>query len=302
MRDNGGPKAALIVIDSLSQSMARSVLLASAVVALVVTSLAAAPVADYPGAVWIPANSSNFTDSDREGTDLEIRWIVIHDIEGDASACISWFQNPAAKASSHYVIGYDGKVYQMVREKDTAWHAGNWDYNQHSIGIEHAGFADFSYFTDLEYRASARLVAYLIRKYNVTLLRPLGIAPADPIGGSGIIGHDQVPDPTDPSVGGGRSHHYDPGRYWNWTYYLSLVRAYYENTTLPERPPEENEGAIEPLLSLPLSFVLPVGAALALVIGAILHAIRRRAVSRATGQPQRPGSNRLEHQGLKLKT
>ncbi|MBO3831810.1 MAG: N-acetylmuramoyl-L-alanine amidase [Candidatus Brockarchaeota archaeon] len=35
--------------------------------------------------------------------------------------------------------------------KYIAWHAGNWAYNEHSIGIEHAGCADRKMFTEEEY-------------------------------------------------------------------------------------------------------------------------------------------------------
>jgi N-acetyl-anhydromuramyl-L-alanine amidase AmpD len=231
------------------------------------------PSVDYPGAQWAPADSSNYTVSDREANGLRIKWVVIHDIEGTEASCINWFQNPAAKASSHYVIGYDGTVYQMVAEKDIAWHAGNWDYNQHSIGIEHAGFADNNYFTDAEYRASAKLVAFLIRRYNITLIRPSGIAPANSEDGSGVIGHDQVPDPGDPQLSGGAGHHYDPGRYWNWTYYMSLVKAYYDETQ--ELPPKRDEGLLDPLLSLPPILVAVLVFVFLILAGVIAFIIRR---------------------------
>jgi N-acetyl-anhydromuramyl-L-alanine amidase AmpD len=187
------------------------------------------PSPDYSEAQWEPALGSNFSESGREANGLKIRWIIIHDIEGDAQAAINWFKDPRAKASSHYIVAYDGRIYQMVKEKDIAWHAGNWAYNEHSIGIEHAGYADRKMFTEEEYRASAKLVAYLLRKYNVSLSHPEGLAPMDPEQGSGIIGHYQVPDPGDPSVGGGRSHHYDPGGNWDWKHYMKLVEHYYEN-------------------------------------------------------------------------
>jgi N-acetyl-anhydromuramyl-L-alanine amidase AmpD len=240
----------------------------------------APPVVDYPGAQWAPADSSNYTVSDREEDGLRIRWIVIHDIEGTEASCINWFQDPAAEASSHYVVGYDGTVYQMVAEKDIAWHAGNWDYNQHSIGIEHAGFADTNYFTDAEYRASAKLVAFLMRRYNMTLVRPSGIAPVNPGDGSGVIGHDQVPDPRDPQLGGGAGHHYDPGRHWNWTYYMSLVNEYYDETQ--EFPPKTDRGLLDPLLSLPPILVAALIFVLLILVGVIAFSIR--AVLRA-GHP-----------------
>jgi len=257
------------------------------------------PSVDYHGAQWAPADSSNYTVSDREEDGLRIRWIVIHDIEGPEVSCINWFQDPAAEASSHYVVGYDGTVYQMVAEKDIAWHAGNWDYNQHSIGIEHAGFADNNYFTEAEYRASAKLVAFLMRKYNMTLIRPSGIAPANSEDGSGVIGHDQVPDPRDPQLGGGAGHHYDPGRCWNWTYYMSLVEAYYVETPVPEPPQKRDEGLLGPLLLLPPILVSVVILVLLIPAGIIASSIRKAA--RGSQASSEIATSTRSQQGPRLK-
>jgi hypothetical protein len=90
----------------------------------------------------------------------------------------------------------------MVREKDIAWHAGNWTYNTQSIGIEHEGWvSDASWYTDAMYRASAALTRNVCLKYGIPMDR------------SHIIGHSEVPGAT----------HTDPGQYWNWTYYMQLV-------------------------------------------------------------------------------
>lgn len=54
----------------------------------------------------------------------------------------AWLSNPASEVSSHYLVHEDGRVIQMVREADRAWHAGrgSWhglsDINSQSIGIE----------------------------------------------------------------------------------------------------------------------------------------------------------------------
>ena len=59
---------------------------------------------------------------------------------GDAAE--AWLCNPASEVSSHYLVHEDGRVVQMVREGDRAWHAGqgSWrgrsDVNSFSIGIE----------------------------------------------------------------------------------------------------------------------------------------------------------------------
>jgi N-acetylmuramoyl-L-alanine amidase len=63
--------------------------------------------------------------------------------------------DPASEVSSHYLVHEDGRIVQMVRESDRAWHAGksSWrgvtDINSRSVGIEivnpgHAfGYAEF---------------------------------------------------------------------------------------------------------------------------------------------------------------
>lgn len=59
---------------------------------------------------------------------------------GDAAE--AWLCDPASEVSSHYLVHEDGRVVQMVRESDRAWHAGksSWrgvtDINSCSVGIE----------------------------------------------------------------------------------------------------------------------------------------------------------------------
>jgi N-acetylmuramoyl-L-alanine amidase len=183
------------------------------------TSDAATP--DYPGASWVPASSANYSVADRTH-DYPIDMIVIHDIEGTAASAISAFQDPSRQASAHYVVDYNGAITQMVQEKDIAWHAGNWDYNTRSIGIEHAGYACCNYYTTAEYDASAHLIASICSRYGVPMDR------------THVIGHYQVPDPNNPGLYGGSDHHTDPGSYWNWTYYMSQAQKF--AAALPSPP------------------------------------------------------------------
>jgi hypothetical protein len=171
--------------------------------------------ADYSGAIWNPASPSNFTANDRPPF-YPVQMIVIHVSQGSYSGTISYFQDPASQASAHYVTkSSDGEITQMVHDHDIAWHAGNWDYNTRSIGIEHEGFVnDPSWFTDAMYRHSAQLTAYATVKFGI------------PIDRLHIIGHSEVPDPNNPALFGGAGHHTDPGPYWNWSLYLSYVRQY----------------------------------------------------------------------------
>ncbi len=167
---------------------------------------------NYPRAVWHPAASCNYTNSDREAS-FDISKIVIHVAEGSYSGTIGWFENCAAGSSAHYVVGRRGGVAQCVRDGDIAWHAGWWNTNKHSIGIEHAGYANNpNSFTRRMYHASARLSAWCCKKHKI------------PVDRTHIIGHNQVPGCS--GSGGGTDCHTDPGRYWNWTKYMRLVRNY----------------------------------------------------------------------------
>ncbi|MGX5800982.1 peptidoglycan recognition protein family protein [Bradyrhizobium sp. Arg314] len=58
------------------------------------------------------------------------------------AGAVAWLCDPASEVSSHYLVHEDGRIIQMVRESDRAWHAGksSWlgstDINSCSVGIE----------------------------------------------------------------------------------------------------------------------------------------------------------------------
>jgi len=95
-------------------------------------------VPDQPGAAW--RASPNFGPR-RDGLTPEI--VLLH-YTGMATGAVAedWLCNPASEVSSHYLVHEDGRIVQMVREQDRAWHAGksSWhgvtDINSQSIGIE----------------------------------------------------------------------------------------------------------------------------------------------------------------------
>lgn len=161
---------------------------------------------------YYAACSENYSDYSRDSGDIDM--VVIHTVQGSYSGCYSWFANCSAEASAHYVVqSSTGAVTQMVDEEDVAWHAGNWDYNTRSVGIEHEGYVDdCSYYTDALYEGSAQLTADIASRQGVSLDR------------SHIIGHDEVPDP-DGSGYGGSGHHTDPGDCWDWDYYMALLNG-----------------------------------------------------------------------------
>ncbi len=190
---------------------------------IAVMSLAALVAAAGLAVHWVPANPHNYAHGYRPGS--LVRQVVVHVTEGTYPATIAWFRNPRARVSAHFVVSRDGDVTQMVSTAREAWHAGNPWTNLHSIGVENEGFVGIPWtFTDAEYRASAQLVASLMRHYVL------------PIDRRHLIGHSQVPDPFHPGEFGGFGHHTDPGRYWSWQRYLSYVRAYARGGTPP--PPQ----------------------------------------------------------------
>jgi N-acetylmuramoyl-L-alanine amidase len=94
--------------------------------------------ADHPGAdVRV---SPNF--GPRLGTSRPDMIVLHYTGMKTGAAAEAWLSAPESQVSSHYLVHEDGRVIQMVRESDRAWHAGKsfWrgvtDINSHSVGIE----------------------------------------------------------------------------------------------------------------------------------------------------------------------
>lgn len=143
--------------------------------------------------------------------------VTIHTIQGSYAGAISWFKNNPYSVSAHYVIrSSDGQVTQCVREYRRANHVGS--ENPYTIGIEHEGYVSTSsYYTTAMYNSSAALVRDICSAY--------GINRNTTYGGPGhtdvvllsssykIKGHQHYPN----------QNHSDPGRYWDWARYKSLI-------------------------------------------------------------------------------
>lgn len=77
----------------------------------------------------------------------------------------AWLCDPRSEVSSHYLVHEDGRVVQMVREADRAWHAGrgSWrgvdDVNSFSIGIEIVNPGHFLGFTEFPKSQIAAVIA-----------------------------------------------------------------------------------------------------------------------------------------------
>ena len=173
---------------------------------------------------WIPAPYEEFGDGDYGNHDLadrprsqDIEYIVVHDTEGRWEGVLKMVQDPTYVSWHYSLRSTDGHIAQHVKAKDVAWHAGNWFVNAKSIGLEHEGFlvSPDAWYTEAMYRSSARLVKYLARKYGIPLDR------------QHVLGHDNVPGPTAASVPG---MHTDPGPYWDWQHYFTLLGRPFQPT------------------------------------------------------------------------
>jgi len=183
---------------------------AISVAAFLLTPVGGAATALRPPVTWLKGDG-NYTKASRAPQSIDR--VVVHVTEGQFWGAVSWLKNPRAHASSHFVVSRAGKIVQLVHTSDIAWHAGNWRTNIESVGIEHEGFTyGPDGFTDAQYRNSARLTAWLVRRALM------------PVNRRTIIGHSEVPGPGGRK--GGASGHTDPGPRWNWTRYLTLVRSY----------------------------------------------------------------------------
>lgn len=105
--------------------------------------------------------------------------------------------DPAFEVSSHYLIGADGRIWQLVPEEMRAWHAGagEWagqgDINSRSIGIELDNRGDHP-FSEPQMACLERLLPEIMARWGI---------PPD-----GVIGHsDMAP---------GRKQ--DPGPRFDW--------------------------------------------------------------------------------------
>ncbi|MEH7505805.1 peptidoglycan recognition family protein [Neobacillus drentensis] len=152
-----------------------------------------------------------------EANSRTINRIVIHITDGGSNinGTVGWFQNPVnqdgtyRKVSAHYVVGQDGEVVQMVKNKDIAYHASS--ANPDSIGIEHVARASGAFGandqglmpTAVQYASSAALVRWLCEEYEIPMDR------------EHILGHSEA----DPNT----SHVQCPNAVWDWDYFMEMV-------------------------------------------------------------------------------
>ncbi len=135
-------------------------------------ALHAAP--DMPGADFIPSPNFNARAPERVPIDV----VVLHSTcmpTNETDETVRLFQSAASKVSSHYVVGKDGRIVQMVSEQNRAWHAGvclwqgRTDINSCSVGIEmvHQDQTPGDDWPDAQMEAVARLLLSIRARHRV---------------------------------------------------------------------------------------------------------------------------------------
>ena len=101
-------------------------------------------------------------------------WIVVHYTATSASAynnAVYFSRGGNGQSSAHYFIDGGGTIYQSVPDYRGAWHAGNYECNTSSIGIEVV--SDGADFTSSEVSELGWLVQSLMAKYGIPASREI---------------------------------------------------------------------------------------------------------------------------------
>lgn len=120
---------------------------------------------DWPDKEWIA--STNF------GMRKPNYVMIHHTAQGSVEHTVRTFHNENVGVSSHYIIGRDGKIIQMVNDYYRAHHAGagRWgndtDLNSSSIGIELDNNGTTDPWPDVQIQALIRLLTYLKETYRI---------------------------------------------------------------------------------------------------------------------------------------
>jgi len=154
----------------------------------------------------IKRNSPNINKG-RQGWKPDI--IVCHITEGSFDGAVSWLSNPVSQVSSHFVVGQDGQIVQLVSIEDTAWMNGtttadgsrcnkyskvaavcerNVNANLFTIGIEHEGRTAETggALTPAQQAATIRLITFI--REEVRRIYGIDI----PIDRQHIVGHSDI--------------------------------------------------------------------------------------------------------------
>ena len=110
--------------------------------------------------------------------------VVVHTVVGSFDSCLRWFAAPQSGVSTHYVVGLDGRLAQLVDEADGARHCtglsgalpplfGDVHPALLSVGIEFEDGGDPAGVerTAIQYGVGAALIAGIAERWEIPLDR-----------------------------------------------------------------------------------------------------------------------------------
>ena len=156
----------------------------------------------------------------------KISLIIIHYTETKTlEESIRILTSNKSKVSCHFVIDKNGDIYNLVKIKYRAWHAGvsKWkrlsDINSSSIGIElvNAGEKSNEEFSNLQIDNLIKLIIQLKKEYNIN--------------SNDVLGHSDI----------APSRKIDPGIYFPWKKLFKFSIGNWTNTRGEKKPLQQDE-------------------------------------------------------------
>ena len=124
-------------------------------------------------------DSKNIKNFSERKAGSKIEKIVIHSTgmeKAGRSSVVSWFSNPEAQASAHYLITSDGKICGLVSEIKKAWHATS--ANSTSIGLELQGPCGLKQYKEAQLLPLAKLIKDIRSRYgNIPIITHADVDP-----------------------------------------------------------------------------------------------------------------------------
>ena len=119
----------------------------------------------------MPTTAKHYTPASRDADDIYL--LLLHSTSGTGSAeqLRQYFATGERQVSAHYIVDASGRQALSVEPKDIAYHAGNWDINRRSIGIELVGVAGQSAFPVPQLMSLTKLMAQLSERFDLSLRR-----------------------------------------------------------------------------------------------------------------------------------
>ena len=138
--------------------------------------------------------------------------VIIHHNAGNLSVKGCWDVWQTRQASAHYQVESSGRIGQLVWDRDTAWHAGNWQANTTSIGIEHADASSNPWsVSEACLDNGAHLVAAICKYYGL----------GRPAWGKNVFGHKHFSSTECPASLAGSQH----------AAYMARAQSWYDQMT-----------------------------------------------------------------------